>query len=62
MLGAIEGGRGYDELLPDSLVIDLGGRPLRLLSLEALVRYKRVSADPKDKLRLPVLEAALRRR
>ena len=62
VLGAIEGGRGYDELLPDSLVIDLGGHPLRLLSLEALVRYKRGSADPKDKLRLPVLEAALRRR
>ena len=62
VLGAIEGGRGYEELHPDSLVIDLCSRPLRLLSLEALVRFKRDSADPKDKLRQPVLKAALRRR
>jgi hypothetical protein len=61
VLGAIEGGRGYDELLPDTLLIDLGGQPLRLLSLDALVRLKRASPDAKDKLRLPVLEATLRK-
>jgi hypothetical protein len=60
-LGAIEGGADYDRLLPESLVIQLGGRPLRVLSLATIVALKRTSSDPKDKLRLPVLEAVLRR-
>jgi hypothetical protein len=34
---------------------------LRVLPLETIVVPKRNSTDPKDKLRLPVLEAALRR-
>ncbi len=61
-LGAIEGGADYETLLPRSLVVPLAGRALRLLTLEAIVALKRSSADPKDKLRLPVLEATLRRR
>jgi hypothetical protein len=59
-LGAIEGGADYDQLLPESLVLHLGGRPLHVLSLAKLVALKRTSNDPKDKLRLPVLEATLR--
>lgn len=61
VLGAIEEGMGYDELLPQSRLLELAGAPLRVLSLETIVRLKRLSSDNKDKLRLPVLEEALRR-
>ena len=60
-LGTIEGGADYDTLLPMSVVVSVAGRPLRVLSLEAIVTFKRASSDPKDRLRLPVLEAVLRR-
>jgi hypothetical protein len=61
-LGAIEGGADYDQLLPESLTVHIGGRPLHVLSLAKIVTLKRASTDPKDKLRLPVLEALLRRK
>lgn len=62
VLGAIEGGADYDQLLPESLSVPVGGRTVRVLSLAKIVDFKRVSSDPKDKLGLPVLEAVLRRR
>jgi hypothetical protein len=61
-LGAIEGGADYDQLLPESLAVPLGERTVRVLSLATIVALKRASSDPKDKLRLPMLEAVLRRR
>jgi hypothetical protein len=60
-LGAIEGGMGYDDLLPFSILIDLDGRPLTVLGLETIVRIKRGSSAPKDRLVLTVLEETLRR-
>ena len=60
-LGAIEGGADYDQLAPVSRTITIAGRSLRVLPLDTIVALKRTSTDPKDKLRLPVLEAALRR-
>lgn len=60
VLGAIEGGRGYEELLPDTLTIPIEGYSLHVLSLETLIQLKRSSTHPKDKLRLPILEAVLR--
>lgn len=60
-LGAIEGGADYDQLLPLSLGITVAGRSLRVLSLETIVAFKKMSTDPKDRLRLPVLEGVLRR-
>jgi hypothetical protein len=39
----------------------VSGHSLRVLQLETIVGLKRTSTDPKDKLRVPVLEAALRR-
>jgi hypothetical protein len=44
------------------MVITVGGRPLHLLTLETLVALAKASNDAKAKLRLPVLEATLRRR
>jgi hypothetical protein len=61
-LGAIEGGADYDQLLPESLPVPIGGRTAHVLSLAKIVALKRASSDPKDKLRLPVLEAVLQRR
>lgn len=61
-LGAIEGGADYDQLLPDSLTVSIGGRTVHVLALEKIVALKRASSDPKDKLRLPFLEAALQPR
>ena len=61
-LGAIEGGADYDQLLPESLALPVGGRTAHVLSLAKIVSLKRASSDPKDKLRLPMLEAVLRRR
>ena len=61
-LGAIEGGADYDQLLPECLSVSIGGRTVQVLSLAKIVDLKRASSDPKDKLRLPVLEAVLKRR
>ncbi len=62
VLGAIEGGRDYDALLPDSLELDFGGQRLRILDLATIVALKRTSTRFKDQQMLPVLEATLRRR
>lgn len=60
-LGAIEGGRQYEDLLSESINLEIGGVRVRVLRLEALVAMKRGSRDPKDLLRLPVLEETLAR-
>jgi hypothetical protein len=62
VLGAIEAGRDFDALQPESLTLPFGSHELRVLSLESIVRFKRQSKHEKDKLMLPALEAALRRR
>ncbi len=62
VLGAIEDGMSYDDLVPLSILVEFGGASLRVLSLETIVQLKRRSSDNKDKLRLPILEEALRRR
>jgi hypothetical protein len=60
-LGAIEDGADYEQLMPRSLAVIIAGRTAHVLSLDTIVALKRASGDPKDKLRLPVLEATLRR-
>jgi len=57
-LGTIDDGLGYDELEPDSIVIDLGdGIHCRALVIERLIEIKRRAGRPKDLAALPVLEA-----
>jgi len=60
VLGEIEGQRDYDVLLPDTIEIQIGGNPIRVLKLETIVAIKRQSKHPKDQRMLPVLEAALK--
>lgn len=62
VLGAIEGGRDYDALLPRSHCIEISGHPIHVLDLEMLVELKRGSTRRKDQLVLPILEETLRRR
>jgi hypothetical protein len=61
LLGAIEGGRGYAELLPGTVTIAVEGQPVRVLGLAALAELKRGATAPEERLKLAVLEATLRR-
>jgi len=60
VLAVIEEGRGYDDLLPDTVEIEFREHRVRVLSLKTLVELKERSRDPKDRQRLPVLEETLR--
>jgi hypothetical protein len=62
VLGAIENGAGYDQIAAEALVVTISGRSLKVLSLETIVSLKQGSTDLKDKLRLPILQALLRRK
>jgi hypothetical protein len=62
LLGAIDPGGSYDDLLPGSEILDVGGNLVRVLTLEKLTEIKRVLSRPKDKLMLMHLEAALQER
>lgn len=62
VLGRIEGGRGYDELLPSTVESRVGDAAVRLLSIETILEIKRASPRPKDQAVVPLLEAVLRRR
>jgi hypothetical protein len=59
-LGAIEGGRGYDDLVPLSVEAEMDGH-LLVLGLPTIVELKRQSTEAKDRLMLPVLEETLKR-
>jgi hypothetical protein len=59
-LGAIEGGRGYDDLVPLSIEAEMDGH-LLVLGLPTIVELKRRSTEAKDRLMLPVLEETLKR-
>jgi hypothetical protein len=59
-------GQGYEELVPDSLILQIGeGLAVRVVTLEKLIALKRTAGRPKDLLALPTIEATrdeLRRR
>jgi hypothetical protein len=61
VLGAIEGGRDYEALLPRSDRIEISGHPVHVLGLATIIELKRDSTRMKDRLVLPVLEETLRR-
>lgn len=62
VLGAIEGGRDYDTLLPSSHQIEIAGHPVHVLGLAMLIELKRGSTRLKDQLALPILEETLEQR
>lgn len=59
-LGTIAGDRGYDDLLPETVALELAdGARVRVLSLPALIAAKERTGRPKDLAVLPVLRATL---
>jgi hypothetical protein len=62
VLGAIEGGRDYDALLPRTILIEISDHRVHVLDLALLVELKRGSTRRKDQLVLPLLEETLRQR
>ena len=56
-LCTLHDGRGYDELLPHSIEMEVDARPLRVLDLDTLIQVKAAANRPKDRLVLPILLA-----
>lgn len=59
LLGAIEYGLAYEQLLGDSIDVKFDGHLLHVLSLAKYVELKEESTLPKDRARLPVLRETL---
>ena len=58
-LGAIDGGRAFEDLLASSVLIDLEGRSFRVLTLRELLAVKKRAARPKDLAAIPYLESTI---
>jgi len=61
-LGSLHDGRGFDELLPHSEVMEDGTLRIRVIDLPTLIEIKTAAGRAKDKLVLPLLLARLRSR
>lgn len=59
VLATIEESTRYDDLLGDTVKMDVDGLVLQVLGLERLVRAKEKAGRPKDLATLPVLRATL---
>ncbi len=62
ILGSLNDGIRYEELLADTEELEVAGQGVRVLSLARLIELKRALGRPKDLAILPVLEATLRER
>lgn len=59
LLGAIEHGLTYEQLLADTVDIKLDGESIRVLSLAKYVELKEESSQPRDRARIPILRETL---
>jgi hypothetical protein len=59
VLGSIEDGTTYGELLPQATALDVLGLPVLVLTVERLIEVKRKLSRPKDQLMLLQLESLL---
>jgi hypothetical protein len=57
VLGTPAGTDGFDELVGGATPIDVGGFPVAVASLDALIRMKRAAGRPKDRAELEILGA-----
>jgi hypothetical protein len=62
VLGAIEGGRDYASLLPESITVAVEGQSVRVVRLETLADLKRGATGAKERLVLEILDETIRRR
>ena len=62
VLGFIGEGKRYEDVVEAVETIDVGGLPVRVLSLEALIEEKRALGRDKDRATLRLLETVLRKR
>jgi len=60
VLTVIEKGQTYEDLFDHTVEIEFRGHTIRVLDLRTLIHLKKLTKDPKDKQRLPVLEETLR--
>jgi hypothetical protein len=61
VLGSLDAGVGYEELLPDTIVLEVQGLSVRVLRLERLIEEKERAGRAKDKAVLPLLRTTLTR-
>jgi hypothetical protein len=54
-------GRVYDDLVAESITVEVEGKPVRVRGLGMLAELKRGATTAKDRLTLAVLEETLRR-
>ena len=59
LLGQIDGGKGYEDLVPLSHVVEVEAHSYLILGLNALIDIKQRANRDKDRAVLPVLRAAL---
>jgi predicted nucleotidyltransferase len=59
LLGEVTGGGSYEQLLPDSIELELFGMRTCCLALERLIHVKRAAGRPKDFEAVAELEAIL---
>jgi hypothetical protein len=57
ILGTPSGTTGYEELVATATELDLGGIPVKVASIDALLRMKRSAGRAKDLAAIPYLEA-----
>lgn len=62
LLGTIDGGRGYEELIEHTDLFRIGSMELRVLKLEELIEIKRRTGRTKDELTMHLLMTAMRER
>lgn len=63
VLGTVGTNRGYEELFPHSVEIDLGeGVRVHILDLPTLIDTKQDAGRAKDRLVLPILQSVLEER
>src|SRR5205814_2213890 len=58
-LGAIDGGRSYEDLLTLSVLLDFEGRAVRTLPLREILAIKTRADRPKDRAVIPYLQSTI---
>ena len=56
LLGSVGKNHDYEELLKDTVELEIEGHRLRMLDLDALIRIKKETITDKDKVMLMILE------